>query len=301
MKGAAKGSSKDPSAYRGLQIGPTLCKLTISIILDRLKSWHDEQLLDQQQGFRSSRGTTDAIYITKRVQQISESMKMPVYALFIDLSAAFDHIVRSWLFKSVYVRFPKSSPQIKLIKILEAVYKHTTTSLAETPDDIFELFSGVRQGGPESPPLYNLYMDFVMRIFNEECEKSRIKFLELIYRIKSTATTRRERQQKYQGKHKVDWVGYADDVEMFFETAVDLQKALSLLDKIFKRFNLNINVSKTKTMIFNFGCNDKVQISYPESFASLSDKSVENVKSFKYLGDLIKYNESSTVDAEIEL
>ena len=300
-KGAAKGSSKDPSAYRGLQIGSTLCKLTISIILDRLKSWYDEQLLDQQQGFRSARGTTDAIYITKRVQQISESMKMPVYALFIDLSAAFDHIVRSWLFKSLYLRFPKSSPQIKLIKILEAVYKHTTTSLAETPDDIFELFSGVRQGGPESPPLNNLYMDFVMRIFNEECEKSGIKFLELIYRIKSTATTRRERQQKYQGKHKVDWVGYADDVEMFFETAVDLQKALSLLDKIFKRFNLNINVSKTKTMIFNFGCNDKVQISYPESFASLSDKSVENIKSFKYLGDLIKYNESSTGDAKIEL
>ena len=300
-KGTAKGSSKDPSEYRGPQIGSTLCKLTISIILDRLKSWYDEQLLDQQQGFRSARGTTDAIYITKRVQQISESMKMPVYALFIDLSAAFDHIVRSWLFKSVYVRFPKSSPQIKLIKILEAVYKHTTTSLAETPDDIFELYSGVRQGGPESPPLYNLYMDFVMRIFNEECEKSGIKFLELIYRIKSTATTRRERQQKYQGKHKVDWVGYADDVEMFFETAVDLQKALSLLDKIFKRFNLNINVSKTKTMIFNFGCNDKVQISHPESFASLSDKSVENVKSFKYLGDLIKYNESSTGDAEIEL
>ena len=249
-KGAAKGSAKDPSAYRGLQIGSTLCKLTISIILDRLKSWYDEQLLDQQQGFRSARGTTDAIYITKRVQQISESMKMPVYAPFIDLSAAFDHIVCSWLFKSVYVRFPKSSPQIKLIKILEAVYKQTTTSLAETPDDIFELFSGVRQGGPESPPLYNLYMDFVMRIFNEECEKSGIKFLEFIYRIKSTATTRRERQQKYQGKHKVDWVRYADDVEMFFETAVDLQKALSLLDKIFKRFNLSINVSKTKAMIF---------------------------------------------------
>ena len=223
-KGAAKGSSKDPSAYRGLQIGSTLCKLTIAIILDRLKSWYDEQLLDQQQGFRSARGTTDAIYITKRVQQISESLKIPVYALFIDLSAAFDNIARSWLFKSVYVRFPKSSPQIKLIKILEAVYKHTTTSLAETPDDIFELFSGVRQGGPESPPLYNLYMDFVMRIFNEECEKSGTKFWELIYRIKSTATTRRERQQKYQGKHKVDWVGYADDVEMFFETAVDLQK-----------------------------------------------------------------------------
>ena len=54
-------------------------------------------------------------------------------------------------------------------------------------------------------------------------------------------------------------------------------------------------------MIFNFGCNDDVQISYPESFPSLNDKPVENVKSFKYLRDLIRYNESSTGDAEIEL
>ena len=61
-------------------------------------------------------------------------------------------------------------------------------------------------------------------------------------------------------------------------------------------FSGNINV----LFCYFFGCNDKVQISYPESFASLSDKSVENVKSFKYLGDLIKYNESSTGDAEIE-
>ena len=33
-KGAAKGNVKDPSACRGLQVGSTLCKLTIIIILD---------------------------------------------------------------------------------------------------------------------------------------------------------------------------------------------------------------------------------------------------------------------------
>lgn len=54
-------------------------------------------------------------------------------------------------------------------------------------------------------------------------------------------------------------------------------------------------------MIFNFGCNDKDQNSYPKHFASLHDKPVENVESFKYLGDLIKYNESCTGDAEMEL
>ena len=205
-KGAAKGNVKDPSAYRGLQVGSTLCKLTIIIILDRLKKWYDEQLLDQKQGFRSVRGTADGIFITKRIQQISEGMKKPVYALFIDLSAAFDYINRSWLFKSISLRFPRQSDKITLIKILESIYQHTTSSLAETPDDIIELLAGVRQGGPESPPLFNLYMDFVMRVFNKECMCQNVKFLELIYRITSTATTRLDRQQPYKGGHSVDWL-----------------------------------------------------------------------------------------------
>jgi len=52
------------------------------------------------------------------------------------------------------------------------------------PDDIFEFLSGIRQGGPESPPLYNLYMDYVMHT----CEVEDIKFLKLNFRIRATAT-----------------------------------------------------------------------------------------------------------------
>ena len=157
-KGTSKGSPKDPKTYRGLQVGSSLCKIMIITILDRLKMWYDEQLLDNQNGFRSGRGTADGIYITKRVQQITDQMEKPAYILFVDLTAAFDHVVRSWLFTSIYQRFPPGA-DINLIKILEARYEHLTTSLNETPEDIIELILGVRQGGPESPPLYNLFMD----------------------------------------------------------------------------------------------------------------------------------------------
>ena len=175
-----------------------------------------------------------------------------------------------------------------MIKILESIYQHTTSSLAETPDDIIELLAGVRQGGPESPPLFDLYMDFVMRVFNEECMCQNVKFLELIYRITSTATTRLDRQQPYNGSHSVDWVGYAGDIEMFFENVENIQKCITLIDQIFKKFNLNINVSKTKTMIFNFNCNYENLEQYPDTISSLNGKPIENVKSFKYLGDIIK-------------
>ena len=159
----------------------------IVIIINRLKRWYDKHLVDQQQGFRSSRGTTDGIYIAKKIHQITDKMKMPTLILFVDLSAAFDHINRDWLFKMMKQRFPAFA-DINLIHLLESLYSHTTTALAETPEDIFEITLGVRQGGPESPILYILYMDFVMRIFLDTCKSKDIQFLELNYKIPDSAS-----------------------------------------------------------------------------------------------------------------
>ena len=300
-KGSVKGSKKDPKAYRALQICSTFCKIMIIVIINRIKSWYDRQLLDQQQGFRSGRGTADGIFITKRIQQITDKMKKPVYILFIDLTAAFDHVVRKWMFKSIYQRFPAGTDRT-LIELLEALYAYTTTALAETPDDLFELALGVRQGGPESPPLYNLFMDYVMRIYTNLCEQEDIRFLKLRYRIPSTATTREERYNKTDhGEHTTDWVGYADDLELIFEDADNLQKGLEILDNTFKRYHLTINVSKTKTMILNYKYINEDLSTYPITISNLYNVSIENVKTFRYLGDEIKYDEPSTGDAEVGL
>ena len=108
-KGPGKGKPDDPSTYRGLQIGSNFCKIMVIMIINRWRNWYEKQLMDQQQGFRSARGTTDGIFIVKRVQQISEKMKKPVYALFVDLSAAFDHVRREWMFKSIKNRHSNES------------------------------------------------------------------------------------------------------------------------------------------------------------------------------------------------
>ena len=74
-KGSAKGSIDDPKAHRALQIGSNFSKILMIIIINRIKTWYEHQLLDQQQGFRSGCGTADGIYITKRIQQITDQMK----------------------------------------------------------------------------------------------------------------------------------------------------------------------------------------------------------------------------------
>lgn len=298
-KGASKGSASDPKAYRGLQVGTVLCKILVITILNRIKPWYDQTLLDQQQGFRSGRGTADGIFITKRIQQISDSMKKPVYVLFVDLSSAFDHVNRSWLFKSIQQRFTPDQ-DTTLFQILQAVYHHTTTALAETPDEIFEISIGVRQGGPESPMLYNLYMDYVMRVFEHVCSEENIEFIKLNYRIRTTSCTREERMHGYFGDHIVNWSGYADDIELFFENLDDIRKGIITLHSIFKRFGLNINIKKTKSMILNFNFTEDQAI-YPQSIIQLENKAIENVKNFRYLGDEINFDEPSTGNAEIDL
>ena len=74
-KGAKKGKIYDPAAYRGIQVGSVFCKALVVMILERTRKWYEKQLLDHQQGFRTGRGTSDAIYIVKRIQQISTSQK----------------------------------------------------------------------------------------------------------------------------------------------------------------------------------------------------------------------------------
>ena len=196
-----KGSKKDPSKYRGLSIGSTVCKLIMNIILSRLKPWYEAQLTDKQNGFRTNRGTTDAIYTVKRVQQITNRKKQPLYLLFVDLTAAFDHVPRHRMFDSIRLRLCEDQSTL-LIDILEKLYQNTSLTFETT----FETSIGVRQGGPESPK--SSYI-------------GDIKFFQNKFRINCRAFTREQRlymrnnDLRSWGTSILPWSGYADDLVLF--------------------------------------------------------------------------------------
>ena len=124
-------------------------------------------------------------------------------------------------------------------------------------------------------------MDYAMRAFEHVCLRENINFLKLKFRIRATASAREERMRGYHGEHNADWSGYADDLEMFFETLEDLQKGIEMLHNLFQRFGLTIKVNKTKTMTFNFNFAEKYNNQkYPNSIAKLHNQSIENVETF---------------------
>lgn len=292
-----KGSKKDPTKYRGISIGSSVCKLAINIILERLRPWYEKQLSDEQNGFRKDRGTTDGIYTVKRVHQISNKKLEPTFLLFVDLSAAFDHIPRSWLFESIKLRFPDRSIP-RTFEILKTLYENTTLTYDEAMIS-FKTTSGVRQGGPESPFLFNLYLDFVMRVFIEKCkDDSRIKFFKHKYRVNPQAYSREERSKMREqntrnwGETTLSWCGYADDIVLFLLSLEGINAATELLDSTFTTFGLTINVSKTETMTIN-------QDQYFDSIISLRGKQLRNVKEFRYLGAALNYLQPTTGEAEL--
>ena len=76
-----KGSTTDPSKYRGLSIGSTLWKLII-IILVQIRPWYE-------------------------AQPNIESEKTTFISVICRTSAAFDHIPKKWLFDAIRIRVPE--------------------------------------------------------------------------------------------------------------------------------------------------------------------------------------------------
>ena len=76
--------------------------------------------------------------------------------VFVDLTAAYDHIPREFLFRILEFR---TGAKI-LVYILRKFYDGTTAFISGTKTH-FDILVGCRQGGLESPTLFNYYFDFI--------------------------------------------------------------------------------------------------------------------------------------------
>ena len=226
-------------------------------------------------------------------------MKQQVFAAFVDLTAAFDTIQRSWLFTILRKRFGDDESKNSNISVLEALYSSTKAHISTDEATLaFETLAGVRQGGPESPSLFCLLMDWVMRIFEIRAAKMGLKGVQLKFNISTSATNTAERfEHPSRGNLNLLWVGFADDIQIQFTTVEDLRTGLDLLVAIFDEFDLHLSEKKTETMIFNAECDDA---DYPETLHTVNGIELKNVKVFKYLGSKLQYNQPGTGDTEIE-
>ena len=231
-------------------------KLYTTILNNRLKQWASENdgITDAQFGFKSNHSTIDAIFVLKHLIDTHIQSKENLYCAFIDLKKAFDSISRVGL----WYKLIHAGIDGKLFRSIRSLYAEVSlcvkglTSLT----DVFSCDIGLLQGEIMSPILFSLFLgDIEMHLVDRGNEGSTIEQLSIYLLL------------------------FADDAVIFSETAEGLQKSLDNFKIYCKKWNLTVNVEKTKNVVFRKGGN----LAQDEIW-SYNGQQLEIVSSFNYLG-----------------
>jgi hypothetical protein len=107
-----------PGNYRGISLLSIPGKVYASILLHRITSQVERKLSEAQCGFRSNRGTVDAIYVLRSLGAACGECNTCLAKAYIDLTKAYDSINR-WALWKVLRLYNVSA---KLIALLEDLH-----------------------------------------------------------------------------------------------------------------------------------------------------------------------------------
>ena len=161
-----KGSSDDPSKYRGLALLNHAYKVLSYILLGRLLSPSEGFLQDWQAGFRAGRGCRDNSMILRVMCDKMMAMGKSLAAVFIDYKAAFDTVSH----KFIDTALEKAGVSPKARSMFRAIYKaaaaYTTapgTNGKKVRSNLFTIARGVLQGDVTSPLFFILALELILR------------------------------------------------------------------------------------------------------------------------------------------
>lgn len=193
----------------------------------------------------------DQIFTLRRVLEHRFAFQQPTIACFVDFRAAFDSIDRESLWK---IMVADGTPP-KLVNLIKSYYSLTKARVrvyGEESSD-FDLSTGVRQGCPLSPVLFNYAIDWIM-------ENALLGY----------------RGVQVSPDFWLSDIEYADDVVLLGEDVEHLQLVVNQISVYAAAVGLEINASKTKTFA--------VGLSTSEPTLHINNIPVESVPDFRYLG-----------------
>lgn len=261
------GNEKDTQNYRGISLLNGSYKILAGIMAERIRNWleKNKKLRESQAGFRRGYATRDHIFVLNAlVENKLKKRRGKVYAFFVDLKAAFDKVNREILFG----KLQRIGITGRMYKMIRAIYENTTNTVKTNNGntECFRTFKGVRQGCPLSPTLFNIYINDM----EEEWEANKIGGAVI-------------------GNLKVYCLKFADDVAILAEDLTEFQQMIKALEKYNRRNKLELNVKKSKIMIFRKGG----RIARAEKFIYAKEE-IEIVNKFKYLGYWFTAKNSTT-------
>ena len=197
--------------------------------------------------------TSDHIFLLQTIiEKVVKKNKRRLYAVFIDFKKAYDTVDRGKLFR----RLQDIGINGPFLKNLRAMYETVSYKIKLKHGHLDPIRSnlGLKQGCPLSPMMFNLYIDDIKDIFDEQCDPVTI-----------TDT-------------KISHFLYADDLVLMSLSPEGLQRSLDKISNYATTKSLTISIKKSKSMIFNTG-GRLIKTNF-----YINGEALEPVKSFCYLG-----------------
>jgi hypothetical protein len=258
-----KGARNECGNHRGISLTPVITRLLASIILRRLTEARETLTREQQAGFRPGRGCVDNIFTLRQLLEQRHTYRRPTILVFLDFKGAFDSVDRSVLLSTlVHQGMP-----LKFVNIIRSLYSHTSGRVRVYGElsKSFPTRSGVRQGCPLSPFLFNFVIDEIMKQTLEGLQNPGVQI--------ST------------GEYFVD-LEYADDIVLIFEKVEEAQVFIDELTRVIPSFGMRFAPAKCKVMLQD--------TQTPTAPLTIQGETLEVVERFTYLGSCISSDCSVT-------
>ena len=154
-----------PTNYRGIQIQPLIANLYDRVLSNRLLQWM--KINHEQTAFQKGKGTIDQIFFLRIIIALVKVNKATIYIGFFDLSKAFDRVSRFLLLKALV----KMGLGTVMFNALKCIYSSTRCILKGfgKVSEIFETYTGIKQGASSSVILFIAFIDDVIDILKYLC------------------------------------------------------------------------------------------------------------------------------------
>ena len=226
--------------------------------------------MKEQIGFMPKFSTADHIFVLKQLLINHLNNRTHIFACFIDFKKAFDSI---WHLGLLY-KLQKNNISGKFYNIIQSVYQNAIgcVKLKAGLTNTFPVNRGIRQGDGLSPLLFNIYVNDI------KCH------IDLSQNDPPTLLT-----------SPISCLLYADDLVLLSKSKNGLQIAINSVQTYCNNWKLEVNVSKSKVMIFN-----KSGKTITKHKFVINGQQLENISSYTYLG--LKLNTTGKLSrAQVDL
>ena len=237
-----KGDVRNPDNYRGISLLSCVCKLFTSALNARLTVFAEEEGLigEEQAGFRSKYSTSDHIFSLHAIIELYKAASKKLYCAFVDYKKAFDMVDRT----ALWTKLVGLGIGGRVMRVIMNLYQRAK-AVVRVGGRLTESFPrniGVRQGESLSPLLFALFI----RDLNGYLATKYDGLVGLAEELTEAART----DDELESYLNLFILLYADDTIIMAETAEELQKALNALHDYCQEWKLEVNLDKTKIVIF---------------------------------------------------